>query len=298
MNGSRLYRTHCAPCHGISGRGDGPASDYLYPRPANHTDSTYMASRDDRSLFTAIRKGGPGVDRSSLMPRFDDRFRDSEVYDLIAYIRSLHRDAASIFGEGVAAMRHSTVLEPVGPRVDFLTDARGRAAVVSDERAIVLSPDGIVERVDPPVDAAIVEPLVDQLRRALLQEQRDVDDAKRIYTMYRTSPDSLAPVQRRFVKSCAACHGMTGRVVGPGVQSTTFVAANLADGTRMNARPDEFVRNVVALGGTWARISDVMPGYEHTVSGAELDELVTYVRSLAIPPHPASNRLDRGCSRR
>lgn len=35
--GSQLYRTHCASCHGTTGRGDGPLAEYLTVRPANLT---------------------------------------------------------------------------------------------------------------------------------------------------------------------------------------------------------------------------------------------------------------------
>jgi mono/diheme cytochrome c family protein len=35
--GPQLYRTHCASCHGATGRGDGPLGEYLTVRPANLT---------------------------------------------------------------------------------------------------------------------------------------------------------------------------------------------------------------------------------------------------------------------
>jgi mono/diheme cytochrome c family protein len=37
-DGSYLFRTYCAPCHGVSGRGDGPLADSLRRRPANLTE--------------------------------------------------------------------------------------------------------------------------------------------------------------------------------------------------------------------------------------------------------------------
>jgi mono/diheme cytochrome c family protein len=38
--GSRLFRTYCAPCHGASGRGNGPVADQLRRRPPDLTKFT------------------------------------------------------------------------------------------------------------------------------------------------------------------------------------------------------------------------------------------------------------------
>lgn len=35
-----MYRQYCASCHGLSGRGDGPAAEALSPRPSDLTAST------------------------------------------------------------------------------------------------------------------------------------------------------------------------------------------------------------------------------------------------------------------
>lgn len=39
-HGGDLYRHYCASCHGVSGRGDGPAAGALSPRPPDLTQST------------------------------------------------------------------------------------------------------------------------------------------------------------------------------------------------------------------------------------------------------------------
>ena len=38
--GERLYRRYCASCHGVGGRGDGPAAEALSPRPPDLTALT------------------------------------------------------------------------------------------------------------------------------------------------------------------------------------------------------------------------------------------------------------------
>lgn len=47
--GPQLYRTHCASCHGTTGRGDGPLAEYLTVQPANLTG---IAARN-RGVFPA-----------------------------------------------------------------------------------------------------------------------------------------------------------------------------------------------------------------------------------------------------
>lgn len=39
-DGAQLYRRHCASCHGVGGRGDGPAAEALSPRPPDLTKLT------------------------------------------------------------------------------------------------------------------------------------------------------------------------------------------------------------------------------------------------------------------
>ncbi len=36
-DGPGMFRSYCAPCHGISGKGDGPAAAALTPKPADLT---------------------------------------------------------------------------------------------------------------------------------------------------------------------------------------------------------------------------------------------------------------------
>jgi mono/diheme cytochrome c family protein len=41
-DGAQLFRHHCAPCHGTSGRGDGPVAEVLRKRPADLTKYAVM----------------------------------------------------------------------------------------------------------------------------------------------------------------------------------------------------------------------------------------------------------------
>ncbi|MBI3682229.1 MAG: cytochrome c [Acidobacteria bacterium] len=50
-SGSEMFRAYCAPCHGLQGKGDGPAAPALNKRPANLTE---LAARN-KGKFPALR---------------------------------------------------------------------------------------------------------------------------------------------------------------------------------------------------------------------------------------------------
>jgi mono/diheme cytochrome c family protein len=85
ISGAYAFRTHCATCHGASGKGDGPLADGLRFQPA---DLTLIARRNGGSFPTekVVRivdgrdplKGHGGPD----MPVWGDAFRNAETsYD-------------------------------------------------------------------------------------------------------------------------------------------------------------------------------------------------------------------------
>ena len=76
----------CAQCHGVTGKGDGPAGLPLNPPPTNFTDPTFQASRTDGQLFTTVKDGIPGTGMLSFNPSI---INDTETWQVIAYIRSL-----------------------------------------------------------------------------------------------------------------------------------------------------------------------------------------------------------------
>lgn len=77
-----VYTANCSPCHGDKGRGDGPASGGLNPRPADHT-SDAVQKQTDGAIFWKLAEGrGP-------MPSYKKIFTDQQRWGLIAYIRTL-----------------------------------------------------------------------------------------------------------------------------------------------------------------------------------------------------------------
>ncbi|MCS7235626.1 MAG: cytochrome c [Armatimonadota bacterium] len=80
--GSRLYRAHCAVCHGPEGRGDGPAAPSLVPRPADLRRTARMA---DGLLFARITEGLPGTS----MPAFRDTLTEEERWHVVNFLKAL-----------------------------------------------------------------------------------------------------------------------------------------------------------------------------------------------------------------
>jgi copper transport protein len=83
--GQALFSRSCAPCHGQTGKGDGPVGVTLNPRPADLTQHAIVGIHTDAQLFEWITNGFPG----SRMPAFKSALSDTERWHLVNFIRSL-----------------------------------------------------------------------------------------------------------------------------------------------------------------------------------------------------------------
>jgi mono/diheme cytochrome c family protein len=82
-DGSQIYAERCALCHGAEGKGDGPASASLNPKPRNHTDGSYMNARSDEELLGVIREG------KGAMPAWKSVLSEEEMVAVLKHIRTL-----------------------------------------------------------------------------------------------------------------------------------------------------------------------------------------------------------------
>ena len=76
-----MFDTRCSACHGTSGRGDGPASAALTPRPRNYTDRSWQKSVTDEQIRKTIVLGGAAVNKSPIMPGSPDLDAKPEVVE-------------------------------------------------------------------------------------------------------------------------------------------------------------------------------------------------------------------------
>lgn len=86
--GKAKYETLCVGCHGVSGKGDGPAAAALNPKPRNYTDKKYMGTMKDEDIFKITKEGGAAVGKSQLMPAWGAALSDQDIRNIVAYIRT------------------------------------------------------------------------------------------------------------------------------------------------------------------------------------------------------------------
>jgi mono/diheme cytochrome c family protein len=97
QKGQRLYRYYCAPCHGSEGTGTGRNAPYLEQlgrAPRDHTDVWYMNRLSDAELYRAISEGKRRDGEPPFMPWWGYTLKPEDIWNLVAFIRSLAREAA------------------------------------------------------------------------------------------------------------------------------------------------------------------------------------------------------------
>lgn len=85
--GAKIFRSHCAVCHGLGGVGD---------RAPNLTTGVFRHATNDGALHEVISRGIPGTEMPGVY------FNGAEVWQLVAYVRSLSGGAEAIAGDAAA----------------------------------------------------------------------------------------------------------------------------------------------------------------------------------------------------
>jgi len=79
--GKKLYPAHCASCHGEGGEGNGPAAEYLQPKPANLKEMAPQHADGDLAWKIAQGRGA--------MPAWKGTLKPQQIWDLVNYIKRL-----------------------------------------------------------------------------------------------------------------------------------------------------------------------------------------------------------------
>jgi mono/diheme cytochrome c family protein len=101
-SGKAMYTSYCAPCHGASGKGDGPAASEFKVPPANLTQLTKNNHGEFPSshLWAILQFGAPApAHGSSDMPVWGNLFRsldpndpvkvNQRIQNLVDYVKTL-----------------------------------------------------------------------------------------------------------------------------------------------------------------------------------------------------------------
>ncbi len=91
-DGKKVYEKRCWYCHGIEGRGDGPAAKTMFPKPRNFTrneykvrSTTFGSVPTDEDLFRIITSGIEGT----AMP-FWSTISETERWQVLFYIKTFN----------------------------------------------------------------------------------------------------------------------------------------------------------------------------------------------------------------
>jgi len=91
--------------------------------------------------------------------------------------------------------------------------------------------------------------------------------------------------KRIFYQYCVWCHA-DASPAGPSNRSNlTPVPALLNDGSVLNGQSDEYLQNMITLGGSAMGKSAMMPPYSKTLTPEEVRSVITFARAVAQPPY-------------
>ncbi len=82
-HGKKLYHIYCTPCHGKTGRGNGPLSAKI--ARASDLTGRILRRRSDGYLYAVIREG------TSTMPAHGAVLSRKERWEVVNYVRKLQR---------------------------------------------------------------------------------------------------------------------------------------------------------------------------------------------------------------
>ena len=83
--GKKLFNDHCAKCHGLRGKGDGPEGDESHQEDMDLTVAARAAKNPDGVVFYKIWNGRS----SSKMPPLSKELTKDQVWQIVAYVQSM-----------------------------------------------------------------------------------------------------------------------------------------------------------------------------------------------------------------
>lgn len=84
--GQELFSINCTPCHGTTGKGDGPVAAFLQNKKPIDLMGPIGLSLSDGAIFMTITNGTPGG-----MPALNESLTVRERWDVVNYVRKLQQ---------------------------------------------------------------------------------------------------------------------------------------------------------------------------------------------------------------
>ena len=121
---------------------------------------------------------------------------------------------------------------------------------------------------------------------AAYDTEADWSDAQRIIPL----SYQQAQGKRVFYQDCVWCHA-DATPAGPSNRSNLVpVPPLLNDGATLNAESDEYLQNIITLGGSALGKSAMMPPYGRTRSAEEIRSVIAFTRAIAQPQYQPPGR--------
>jgi mono/diheme cytochrome c family protein len=96
--------------------------------------------------------------------------------------------------------------------------------------------------------------------------------------------------KRLFYQYCVWCHA-EATPAGPSNRSNlTPMPPLMNEGDKLNGESDEFMQNIITLGGSALGKSAMMPPYGKTLSTGEIKAVIAFTRAIAQPPYQKPGR--------
>ncbi len=88
-----------------------------------------------------------------------------------------------------------------------------------------------------------------------------------------------------YLTYCSTCHGEQGKGDGMAAASLPAKPSDHTNGAIMNRLSDQFLLDIISKGGAAVGKSSFMPSWGAALNEKQLRDVVTYIRTLAVPPH-------------
>jgi len=82
--GKKIYSTMCWTCHGVEGKGEGPAGVSLNPKPADFTNLKFQ-NQTDGAIYWKLTTG------KGVMISYENTLTEQQLWSVTNYLRTLKK---------------------------------------------------------------------------------------------------------------------------------------------------------------------------------------------------------------
>jgi len=96
--------------------------------------------------------------------------------------------------------------------------------------------------------------------------------------------------QKVFYANCVWCHASSTPAGPSNISNLKPTPALANDGATLNSLSDEYLQNIITLGGSAMSKSAMMPSWGMTLAQQDIRAVVSFMRAIAQPPYQPSAR--------